>query len=141
MAAARVRTIIVLALVGAAIAAGVVLRLNLDVDHDVVALVTPGAQSTVAPLFHHDFPDYQLHEGVGHDGQQFYAIAREPMHLADAAKYIDRPRYRAQRILLPVLAWSTYPFGGGRGLVVSLWLWSALGVALTGIGAALLASA
>lgn len=135
----RLRHVVVLALFGAAITAGVMLRLNLAVDHDVVTLITPGAQSPAAPVIRHDFPAYALHEGVGHDGQAFYAIAREPMHLRDAAQWTDRPRYRLQRILLPVLAWSTHPQGGGRGLVVSLWTWAAVGVALTGLGAALLA--
>ena len=135
----RLRKVVVLALFGTAITAGVVLRMNLDVDHDVVALMTPGAQSPAAALIRHDFPSYALHEGIGHDGQAFYVIAREPMHLRDAARWTDRPRYRLQRILLPVLAWSTHPQGGGRGLVVSLWTWAAVGVALTGLGAALLA--
>jgi hypothetical protein len=135
----QLRRVVVLALIGTAITAGVVLRLNLDVDHDVVGLMTPGAQSPAAPVIRHDFPGYALHEGIGHDGQAFYAIAREPMHLRDAAQWTDRPRYRLQRILLPVLAWSTHPQGGGRGLVLSLWGWAALGVALTGLGAALLA--
>ncbi len=135
----RLRRVVALALLGTAITAGVVLRVNLDVDHDVVGLMTPGAESPAAAVIHHDFPGYRLHGGVGHDGQAFYVIAREPMHLHDAARWTDRPRYRLQRILLPVLAWSTHPQGGGRGLVLSLWTWAALGVALTGLGAALLA--
>jgi hypothetical protein len=135
----RLRRVVALALLGTAITAGVVLRLNLQVDHDVVGLMTPGAQSPAAAVIQHDFPSYRLHSGVGHDGQAFYVIAREPMHLRDAARWTDRPRYRLQRILLPVLAWSTHPQGGGRGLVLSLWTWAALGVALTGLGAALLA--
>jgi hypothetical protein len=141
MSGRRLRSIVLLALAGTAVTAGIVLRLNLDVDHDVVALLTPGAQSSAAPVLRHDFPDYVLHQGVGHDGQSFYVIAREPMHLKDAARWTDRPRYRLQRILLPVLAWATHTQGGGRGLVVSLWCWAAVGVALTGIGAASLAQA
>jgi hypothetical protein len=139
MESRRLRRVVVLALLGTAVTAGVVLRLNLDVDHDVAGLMTPGAQSPAAPVIRHDFPSYVLHEGVGHDGQAFYVIAREPMHLRAAAGWTDRPRYRLQRILLPVLAWSTHPQGGGRGLALSLWTWAALGVALTGLGAALLA--
>jgi len=135
----RLRRVVVLALFGTAITAGVMLRLNLAVDHDVVALITPGAESPAAGVIRHDFPTYALHQGVGHDGQAFYVIARAPMHLRDAARWTDRPRYRLQRILLPVLAWSTHPQGGGHGLVVSLWTWAAVGVALTGLGAALLA--
>jgi hypothetical protein len=130
----------VLAVLGTSLIAGIMLKANLDVDLDVGNLITPGAQSPTAPIIRQDLPGYELKEGIGHDGQSFYAIAREPMHLKDAAQYTDgRPRYRAQRILLPLLAWATHPQGGGRGLVLAQWIWAAIGVALTGIGAAMLA--
>jgi hypothetical protein len=130
---------LLLSLLGTIAAAGSILYLNLKVDHDVVSLITPGRGSAAAQIIHHDIPDYQLQPGVGHDGQSFYAIAREPMHLQDAAKWLDRPRYRLQRIMYPLLVWTTYPFGGGRGLVISQWLWAVFGVFLTGVAAALLA--
>lgn len=39
--------------------------------------------------------------GIGYDGQQAYAIAIDPL---DAADKLDRPSYRYQRILYPMLA-------------------------------------
>jgi hypothetical protein len=131
--------LLTLALVGTIAVAGAVLMLNWRVDHDIVTVIDPAAQSRTAPLFGLDFPGYHLHQGPGHDGQAVYAIARSPMHLQDVAHWVDRPQYRMQRITLPVLGWMLHPQGGGRGLVVALWFWAAIGVALTGFGGALLA--
>jgi len=117
------------------------LVLNVRTNHDVVAVIDPASQSPVAPLFHRDFPDYQLPVGAGHDGEWFYALAREPMHIHDASAYVDRPRYRFQRVLLPVLAWILHPQGGGRGLAVAMWIVAAFGVWLMGFGGAMLAHA
>ncbi len=73
-----------------------------------------------------DFPNVVMPSGDGHDGQQFYAIARAPMHLREVAHQLDRPRYRLQRPLLPWLAWVLHPGGGGRGLI---WAMFAVNVA------------
>lgn len=62
------------------------------------------------------------------------------MHLDEAAESLDRPRYRLQRPLFPVLAWALHPSGGGSGLVVALGIAGAVGVLLSGIGAGALAS-
>jgi len=115
--------------------------LNWRVDHDVAVLITPGTQDAAAPVIAHDMPGYRVPTGTGHDGQAVYALAREPMHLHDAGQFVDRPRYRTQRILLPVLAWMLHPQGGGRGLVVAQWAVVAFGVFLTGLGAGALAFA
>jgi hypothetical protein len=137
----RSAPIVLLAVIGTLACAGSILYLNLTVDHSVVALITPGRQFVAYPLIHHDFPHYTVQDGLGHDGQSFYAIAREPMHLKDASQWLDRPRYRLQRILLPMLAWAVHPQGGGDGLVLALWFWAVVGVFLTGFGSALLAGA
>jgi hypothetical protein len=63
------------------------------------------------------------------------------MHPAGAAHHLDRPRYRLQAILFPLLAWAAHPAGGGRGLVIAMWLIAAAGVALCAFAAAALASA
>ncbi|MEO8971648.1 MAG: hypothetical protein ABI406_08630 [Ktedonobacteraceae bacterium] len=62
-------------------------------------------------LFHHHNVLYYVHIGPrfslhiphgapGYDGQFFYQIARNPFH---AASFIDRPSYRYQRIIYPLL--------------------------------------
>jgi hypothetical protein len=65
---------------------------------------------------------------VGVDGQQFYAIARNPWHPDEVAHDLDSPRYRYQRPLLPVVAWLLHPSGGGRGLVFAMVLVNLLGL-------------
>ena len=87
-----------------------------------LSLVNPGAQGPSAAVVAQDFPSVKLPDGLGHDGQQFYAIAREPMHLDKVSRSLDRPRYRLQRPLYPVLAWVVHPTGGGVGLVLALLL-------------------
>lgn len=83
-------------------------------------LVQPGEQGPSAEVFHEDFPDEELLTSSGLDGQQFYAVARNPFDLDEAAEQLDRPRYRLQRPLLSWLAWIGHPSGGGHGLIWSL---------------------
>jgi hypothetical protein len=135
----EIRRCVALALLGTLVVAGTMLALNWRIDHDVVTVIDPASESAAVPILRHDFPGYELHQGLGHDGQSFYAIARDPFHLADDAHYLDRPQYRLQRIALPVLGWMLHPQGDGRGLVVALWFWAVVGVALTGFGSALVA--
>ncbi len=82
-----------------------------------VSLIQPGTAGPSRAVVEHDFPGVVLPHGFGHDGQQFYAIARAPMHLSSVAPQLDRPRYRLQRPLLPWLAWALHPGGGGPGLI------------------------
>ena len=81
--------------------------------------IQPGAEGPSADVIHTDFPNDDLPAGVGLDGQQYYAVARDPMHVRDNAAYLDRPRYRMQRPVFPLLAWALHPVGGGTGLVVA----------------------
>lgn len=46
---------------------------------------------------------------AGYDGQFYYQIARDPLH---AAAFLDRPAYRYQRIVYPLLV-ATLSFGEG----------------------------
>ena len=116
------RRLLVLALAGSF---AVLLLVLVDVDRfggNPVSLVQPGSDGPSAEVFARDFPETELPDGTGHDGQQFYAIARQPMHLEEVAPDLDRPRYRLQRPLLPWLAWAVHPGGGGVGLVYAFLL-------------------
>ena len=104
--------------------AGVVLQVVLVVggvlhNGPLVDIVAPGRGGPAEAVIRHDFPDYQFVRNIGHDGQQYYAIAREPMHPHSSARSIPRPRYVLQRILLPGLAWLMHP-SPGNGLVVAM---------------------
>ena len=53
----------------------------------------------------HIGPRFVLHipgAAPGYDGQFFYQIARDPLH---ASQFLDRPAYRYQRIVYPMLVW------------------------------------
>ncbi|MEA2703504.1 MAG: hypothetical protein QOD63_1449 [Actinomycetota bacterium] len=107
------------------------LLLLLDVRSSGQGIVRPiraGTRGPSAAAVRQDFPETTLAEGVGLDGQQFYAIARDPWHPRDVASYLDTPRYRYARPLLPVLAWLLHPSGGGAGLVGALVVVDLLGL-------------
>ena len=91
-------------------------------------VVHPGAQGPSAAAILEDFPDDPLPPGLGHDGQQFYAIARDPLHPEQVAEHLDRPRYRLQRIAYPLTAWALHPTGGGEGLVLAVFATGVLAV-------------
>ena len=74
---------------------------------------------------------------LGHDGKFFFVQANDPWYLqpADHAVYLDRPLYRAQRMLYPVLA-------GGFGLFGPVTVvWAMVVVNVLGLAAGTYASA
>jgi hypothetical protein len=82
--------------------------------------IQPGADGPSAALFREDFPDTELPAGLGLDGQQFYAMASDPLHPGDITEHLDRPEYRLRR---PMYAWvsaALHPTGGGLGLVYAM---------------------
>ena len=87
---------------------------------NVLNFIQPGENGPSVRIFHEDFPTVELPKGLGLDGQQFYAIARNPTHPTEVAPLLDRPRYRLQRPLLSWLGWALHPTGGGDGLVIAL---------------------
>ncbi|HRW37184.1 MAG: hypothetical protein KDB04_19315 [Acidimicrobiales bacterium] len=93
-----------------------------------VSLIQPGSEGPSAEVVARDFPEVEPPAGSGLDGQQYYAIARDPLHLDRTADQLDNPRYRFQRPLLPWVAWAVQPTGGGLGLV-----WALFAVGLVGI--------
>ena len=61
---------------------------------------------------------YVFADSAGYDGQFYHYIAHDPLLRRDHALYIDAPRLRYRRILIPWLAWMLS--GGGK-----LWLHAA----------------
>ena len=51
-----------------------------------------------------DLGDIQLASGAGHDGQQYYGIARDPLGRGEVPDLVDNPSYRYLHILYPALA-------------------------------------
>ena len=104
-----------------------------------VSLIQAGTDGPSRDVVEQDFPGIELPRGLGHDGQQFYAIARAPMHLEDVARDLDRPLYRLQRPALPWLAWALHPSGGGSGLIWSLFAVNVVALMLAGVAAGTIA--
>lgn len=70
--------------------------------------------------------------GGGHDGKTFFIQANDPLYLnpSQHGVFIDEPRYRAQRMLYPLLAGVL----GGFQPTWILWSMLAINVALFGVG-------
>jgi hypothetical protein len=103
---------------------GLVLLVMMDVSQhggkNPVSLIQPGTEGPSTEVIARDFPEVQQPEADGLDGQQYYAIARNPWDLDEAAASLDWPRYRLGRPLLPWAAWLLHPTGGGVGLISAL---------------------
>lgn len=105
-------------------------------------LLQGGTNGPSYALLHQDFPEIEVPTGLGLDGQQYYAMARSPLHLDDAAVSLDRPVYRWQRPLFPWLARVVHPAGGGgAGLVAALFVVGVAALLLGGVAAGALSTA
>jgi hypothetical protein len=132
--------VFLLALAGAAFSTTIALKSSYIPGAHPASIIYPGAEGPSARVFLEDFPGAKLPPGIGHDGQQFYAIARQPFHLRKVAPDLDRPRYRLQRIAFPLLVWLLHPQGGGQGLVTATVLVGALSLFAGGVAAGLLSA-
>jgi hypothetical protein len=97
---------------------------------DLSALVSPGATGPSVELLAREVPGLVVGRNAGHDGQQFYAIARKPFAPRETARYLTTPSYRYRRILFPLLGGVLAPHGG-RQLVLALAAIGLLSVALS----------
>jgi hypothetical protein len=135
------RGIVRWALVGTVAVLGFVLvQVHQHGGDNPVSLIQPGLDGPSTRVIAHDFPRLEQPDGLGLDGQQYYAIARDPWHLHGTAKQLDAARYRYQRPLLPWLAWALHPTGGGTGLVLALVAVGLAGVFVGALGAGALAT-
>lgn len=96
---------------------------------NVDALLGAGEEGPARAFVERDIPDLAPLEGVGHDGQQFYAIARHPFDPAATDGAVEPVGYRYRRILFPLVAGIIAP-GGGRPIIAAFFGLSLIGVAL-----------
>jgi len=87
-----------------------------------------------------EIPEEPVTDRGSHDGAQFYAIARARFDLDQAARSLDRPRYRLQRPVFPLLAVALHPTGGGAALVWSFFVVGVLGLLIGAIASGALSS-
>lgn len=85
-------------------------------------------------------PGVLARQGYGHDGKEFWAIARDPALAGgrELAGHLDRPAYRAQRILYPLLA-APWRLAGERALLWGLLLTNLVAIGVGGYAASRLA--
>lgn len=105
-----------------------------------VSLIQPGADGPAAELIARDFPEIEQPAGLGLDGQLYFVIARDPLHLDEAAANLDAPRYRLQRPLLPWVAAAVHPGSGGVGLVLALFAVGLVGIFIGALATGALSS-
>lgn len=129
----RARTAIVVGLVGIALASLIALRVWNAFDRDLTIFVAFGVDSTEI----NQYAEAKLGREVakrdtqGHDGKFFFVQANDPLVLSpeENIAVVDRPLYRSQRMLYPILA-------GGAGLFSpDVIVWALLIVNLIAIGA------
>lgn len=120
-------------------AAGLIsVRVLSEVGWDPTIFVAFGEDATPTTEFAESrLGEVYLRADQGHDGKFFFVQAHDPLvlHPEDYAEILDRPLYRSQRMLYPMLA------GGLGGLGSETIVWSMLGVNLVAMGAGTYATA
>jgi hypothetical protein len=101
----------VVGVVGLLIGLGVVLRLLVPNGMDATMFLAFGRDSPALTKYAHELLGQVDSRPLGHDGKFFFAQANDPWYLEPEqnASLLDRPFYRGQRMLFPMLA-------GGFGL-------------------------
>lgn len=135
------RQILLAALAGTAMAVAFVIG-DVRVNEGVAGgVITTDPEGPAAAVVMGDLPEIPAMDGVGHDGPMFYAVARAPMHIDEVSQSLDRPAYRLQRPLYPVLAWALHPSGGGPGLLAAMIVVGVLALFSGGVAAGALSMA
>ncbi len=120
-------------MIGLAIGIALALRVLIPAGWDPTVLLAFGENSTVQ----NEYARSLLGEIVtrpmeGHDGKYFFIQAVDPFYLEpwENAVALDRPRYRAQRMLYPTLA----GLGGVAPVAAIPWMMIGLSVLALGVG-------
>jgi hypothetical protein len=136
----------VVGIVGLGITVGIVLRLLIPAGMDATIFLAFGEDATTQTSYAERLlGDVSTRDNLGHDGKYFFIQANDPLHLDPErnAAFLDRPLYRSQRMLYPLIA-------GGLGLfpawvivwmmlitnVVCLWIGTLFGAKLARLGGA-----
>jgi hypothetical protein len=95
------------------------------------AVIGAGRHGPSLPVLEREIPGLVGTGNAGHDGQQFYVIARHPFDPTAAAPYLANPVYRYRRPLFSWMGGALAP-SGGLGLV---WAFVLVGLAAVGLSA------
>ena len=120
-------------LIGMLLPLGIALRAVQDAGWDPTVLVAFGVDATPTRVYAEErLGDVFLRASQGHDGKFFFVQSNDPWVIdpAENASVLDRPLYRSQRMLYPVLA-------GGFGLFgpeAIVWAMLLVNVVAMGVG-------
>ena len=103
----------------------------------ITGLLAVGEEFPIRDYVLADLPDVELATGVGHDGQQYYGIARDPLGRGAVPDLLDNPSYRYMFILYPALAGGFGTFSPQLTVAAMLAL-SVVGFGLAGASALML---
>lgn len=102
------RKSLLVGIVGLLLSAGLATRVLAQYDWDPTIFASFGEQAVAITGYAEKELDRDViaRDTLGHDGKYFFILANDPLLLApeEHAHVMDRPRYRAQRILYPMLA-------------------------------------
>ena len=122
---------LVVAAVALLLASGIAVRVVADADWDVTVLAAFGEDDHSTRTYAEErLGEVFLRSDLGHDGRFFFVQSNDPW-VTDPAENIDvvdRPLYRSQRMLYPVLA------GGGGLLNAEAIIWSMIIVNVIAMG-------
>lgn len=101
-------------------------------DWDPAGPLMVGAEAPLRPYVEDRLGDIPLTDGTGHDGKYFFVQAHDPWLLepGDHAQLMERPTYRSQRMLYPLMA-SPGSWLGEDGI---LWFMLLINVLAMGVG-------
>lgn len=125
--------LVVVVLVGMLLPLGIALRAVQEAGWDLTILVAFGTDAAPTREYAEErLGDVYLRAAQGHDGKFFFVQSNDPWVLdpSENAAVLERPLYRSQRMLYPVLA-------GGFGLLgpqAIVWAMLLVNVAAMGIG-------
>jgi hypothetical protein len=129
----RPASIALVAVVLAGAAQGLTVRYNYGGNW--TGLFCHGARQPLVPELSSERVFHSQVSALGYDGQFYHVMAHDPFLLRGYVRYVDAPRVRYQRILLPALA---YLLGLGLPRLVDV-AYIVLVLAFTGLGAGMLA--
>ena len=121
----------VVGVVGLLIGVGIVLRVLVPNGMDATMFLAFGKDSPALTKYAHELLGEVAFRPLGHDGKFFFAQANDPWYLEPErnASVLDRPFYRGQRMLFPMLA-GGFGFFPPRVIVWSMLLTNLLALAL-----------
>jgi len=136
--AGKGRVVLLIGLIALSLSGLLVSRLLVDFDWNPTTTIKFGEELPEQVAYAEGlFGEVVVSAHAGHDGKFFFSQAMDPFYLSPEthAKFLDRPTYRAQRMLYPTIA----GLGGLLGPTAVAWGLIVVNVMAMGVGTAITA--